>query len=92
MSDADYQKPKGPKDITAQLSNHFKEIDLVLSSNFDERTKQKMIKEIQQKYKQINDEAERRSRKQPLAENLRSRTQKKYKVQDFDQEEIFFQD
>ena len=37
----------GQDDLTNKLSNHFKEIDLVLGSNFDEKTKQKMIQEIQ---------------------------------------------
>ena len=30
-------------DIAGKLANHYKEIDLVLNSNFDEKTKQRMI-------------------------------------------------
>ena len=47
-------------DLAGKLSNHFKEIDLVLNSNFDEKTKQKMIQEIQTKYKAVNIEAQKR--------------------------------
>ena len=45
QSDSDIKRKEN--ELAAKLSNHFKEIDLVLGSNFDEKTKQKMIQEIQ---------------------------------------------
>lgn len=49
----DRPRRKQPDDtmLFQQLNNHHREIDLVLQSNFDETTKQKMIGEIQTKFK-----------------------------------------
>ena len=43
--------------LAGKLSNHYKEIDMVLNSNFDDSTKQRMIAEIQNKYKRAGKEA-----------------------------------
>ena len=51
--------------LAGKLSNHYKEIDMVLNSNFDDATKQRMISDIQTKYKKASKEAQRKKKLSP---------------------------
>jgi hypothetical protein len=57
--------------LAGKLSNHYKEIDMVLNSNFDDSTKQRMIAEIQSKYKRAGKEASRKKKVSPTQEKLK---------------------
>ena len=51
---------------------------MVINSNFDNATKQRMISEIQNKYKKASKEASRKKKISPAQKNLKEKTSKKY--------------
>ena len=51
---------------------------MVINSNFDDRTKQRMIAEIQSKYRKANKEANKRKKVSPTAQTLKQKTAKKF--------------